>query len=50
LLRVDRNTTVSVRKQPLDIDPGQALRSGELDDETRHARDFVVTIVRKAAP
>jgi hypothetical protein len=50
LLRVDRNTTVSVRKQPLDIDPGQALRSGELDDETRHARDFIVAIVRKAAP
>ena len=30
-LRVDRNTLVSVRKQPLDIDPGRALRSGELD-------------------
>jgi hypothetical protein len=48
LLRFDRNTTVSVRKQPLDIDPGQALRSGELDDETRHTRDFVVAIIRKA--
>ncbi|NJD24952.1 MAG: hypothetical protein FIB06_06060 [Betaproteobacteria bacterium] len=49
LLRVDRNNDVSVRKQPLDIEPGRALRSGELD-ESKQTRDFVVAVTRKAAP
>jgi hypothetical protein len=49
LLRVDRNNDVAVRKQPLDIEPGRALRSGELD-ESKQTRDFVVAVTRKAGP
>jgi len=47
LLRVDRDSEVSVLQQPFEIESGRALRGGDVDNEGVQARQFSVQITRK---
>ena len=50
LLRVDRDSEVSVLQQPFEIESGRALRGGDVDSDGTQARQFAVQIARKLAP
>jgi len=50
LLRVDRNSEVSVLQQPFEIESGRALRGGDIDSEGAQPRQFTIQIARKLAP
>jgi hypothetical protein len=47
LLRVDRDSDVSVLQQPFEIESGRALRGGDVDNESTQPRQFTVQIARK---
>ena len=47
ILRVDRDSEVSVLQQPFEIESGRALRGGDVDNEGVQARQFSVQITRK---
>ena len=47
LLRVDRDSDVSVLQQPFEIESGRALRGGDVENESSQARQFTVKISRK---
>ena len=47
MLRVDRDSDVSVQQQPFDIESGRALRGGDMETESAPARQFTVQIVRR---
>jgi hypothetical protein len=50
VLRVDRDSDVSVLQQPIDIESGRALRGGDVDDDSSRPRNYAVQIVRKLMP
>ena len=50
LLRVDRNSEVTVLQQPFEIESGRALRGGDVDSEAAQPRQFAIQIARKLAP
>ena len=47
LLRVDRDSEISVLQQPFEIESGRALRGGDVDNESTQPRQFTVQIARK---
>ena len=50
LLRVDRNSEVSIVQQPFDIESGRSLRGGDANNDGTQPRQFAVNIVRKQVP
>jgi hypothetical protein len=49
MLRVDRDSDVSVQQQPFDIESGRSLRGGDMETESAPPRQFTVQIVRRVA-
>jgi len=49
-LAVDRNTSLKILQQPLDIESGHSLRGGDREDERPLPAGFVVQITRKITP
>ena len=47
ILRVDRDSDVSVQQQPFDIESGRSLRGGDMETESAPPRQFTIQIVRK---
>ncbi len=47
LLRVDRDSEVSVLQQPFEIESGRALRGGDVDSDSAQPRQFAIQITRK---
>ena len=49
-LRLPTGVTVNIRQRPFDIESGSTLRGGDGGEEAAKPRQFVLEIVRKAAP